>query len=131
MESVNTEQEEMVSLLLEQPEIEVNARNVYGETALHYAALHGKLAMVQKLLSACDIDPYIEDFNGQTATMNATKQGHEICVTLLLDKTIGAHQYSTNSTIKTLETPETNFPRFSADGHAAEQVYTSEKENIT
>ena len=112
MESVNIGEEEMVSLLLEQQGIDVNARNVYGETALHYAALHGQLALVQKLLAASDINPFIEDFNGQTAIMNARKQGHDVCVAVLLEKT--GNQEPGN--------PGNNCLRFSTEWRADEQV---------
>ena len=42
---------EVADLLLSQPGIQVNAKNRYGQSALHFACAKGNVASVKKLLS--------------------------------------------------------------------------------
>ena len=55
---------------------DVNARNEDGETALHAAALFGKLSRVRTLLDVGGADVGVRDESGGTALHNASASGH-------------------------------------------------------
>ena len=56
-----------LQLLKEDPSIDVNAQDVSGMTAMHYAAMYGYKEIVQRLLAHKDIKPALKDKQGQTA----------------------------------------------------------------
>ena len=60
-------QVDVVDVLIHTKDINVNAKDNEGKTALHYAALLEQKETVQKLLSAKGIDPTIKDNDGETA----------------------------------------------------------------
>ena len=67
--------ESRVRALMEANE-DVNARNEDGETALHAAALFGKLSRVRTLLDVGGADPTVRDESGGTALHDASASGH-------------------------------------------------------
>ena len=79
MVAVNDVNEPLVSLLLQQPGIQVNAKNIGGRTALHYAAYncHGTKGrkLIKLLLNFPGIDTEITNDDGDTPLMVA-KENH-------------------------------------------------------
>ena len=63
---------------------DLNARDMWGETPLHYAAMNGYVDSINVLLEAgADVDAR-EGFIGNTPLHNAASCGHEeICKTLI------------------------------------------------
>ena len=60
-----------VLLLLAQPDIEVNARDEMGRTALHFAVAFSNKAILRMLLGFPGLDPNVTNNNGRTAIMEA------------------------------------------------------------
>ena len=83
MEAVSVNHHELVSLLLDQEEIDVNARNVNNQTALHTACYDGNAEMVRMLLDAPGINKDVVDRHGRTPVMAAKEQGFKECVKLM------------------------------------------------
>ena len=78
--------QEMVSLLLQQPDIELNPKTQNtGETPLHLAAVYGHQEVVALLLQQPGIDTNAADLQGWTALHFAASNGQEEIVALLLD----------------------------------------------
>ena len=76
MEAVKDAKEPLVSLLLQQPGIQVNAKDNGGQTALHYAAFCSGTKgrkVIRLLLNFPSIDTMIRDCGGDTPLMIATK----------------------------------------------------------
>ena len=74
--AVTSQNEELVSLLLEQPGIDVNAKGVFGTRALHRAA--GRLStpdILRQLLDFPGIDREAKTENGRTPLMEAIVYG--------------------------------------------------------
>ena len=63
--------EEVVNLLLEQPSIEVNAKDDGDNTALHWACAGGNVAILNQLLAAPGILVNERNSNGRTPIMEA------------------------------------------------------------
>ena len=63
--------EAVVRLLLAQPDIEVNARDEIGRTALHFAVAFSNKAILRMLLGFPGLDPNVTNNNGRTAIMEA------------------------------------------------------------
>ena len=55
-----------LELLEQDPTIDVNAQDVGGMTALHYAVMYEKAAVVKALLDHPDIKPFLKSKEGQT-----------------------------------------------------------------
>ena len=73
---------EVVSLLLEQPTIEVNMVGPHDETALHLACIQPNEAALKRLLSAPGLE--MDGYSGQfTPIMFAVSHGNVECVRLL------------------------------------------------
>ena len=74
MLAVSTRNEPLVSLLLQQPGIQVNAKDKLGWTALHYATFckgeRGK-RVIRLLLNSPGIDTEVTDQNNKTPLMKA------------------------------------------------------------
>lgn len=68
--------------------VDINAKDSNGRTALHYAAMYGKLYLVQELLRR-GADPAQTSTSGDTALREAITKGHE-AVARLLKTTTGA-----------------------------------------
>ncbi len=65
----------MVAVLLEKGGVKVGGRDKWNLTALHYAARHGHLPVVARLLEAgADVD--VRDSYGFTPLIEAAEQGH-------------------------------------------------------
>ena len=77
--------QEMVSLLLQQPDIELNPRLDSGETPFHLAAAFGHQEVVALLLQQPGIDTNAVNPQGWTALHYAAANGQEEIVALLLD----------------------------------------------
>ena len=73
----------MVGILLRGEDVNPNLKGSFGETPLHYAAMHGWAGVVGSLLVWSDIDPHQEDENGDTPLSLANKNGHTRVVRLL------------------------------------------------
>ena len=81
MHAVQNKENEILELLLEQPEIDINSVNEIGDTALHVAGYYGNLWAVKKLVS----DPRIKTLNsrnndGKTPLLEAVMMGNVDCV---------------------------------------------------
>ena len=74
---------EVVSLLLEQPTIEVNMVGPHDETALHLACMYNKEAALRRLLSAPGLDMNGLYSGKFTPIMFAVGHGNLECVRLL------------------------------------------------
>lgn len=70
-------------LLDEDPSTDVNAQNVAGMTALHYAVMYEKTHVVKKLLEHKDIKPGLKDKQGRTALDIAREAGLDRMLELL------------------------------------------------
>ena len=71
-------------ILEQDPNLNINARDINGRTALHYAAMYKQLPVVKKLLARPDLSPYLRDKQGKTATDTAKEAGHDDIVELIL-----------------------------------------------
>ena len=76
---------EAVKALISQPNIDVNAQNEDGITALILAAFHGHTEVVKALISQPNIDVNAQDKDGDTALMLANTKGYTEIHGLLLD----------------------------------------------
>ena len=77
--------QEMVSLLLQQPDIELNPKTQNTWTPLHLAAFHGHHEVVALLLQQPGIDTNAVNPQGWTALHVAASNGQEEVLALLLD----------------------------------------------
>lgn len=76
----------MIDLLLAREDIDVNARNVHGETVLWYAAYAGRICALAKLLRRRNLDNDVPDaFLGMTPLALAVAHGHLSVTKALLD----------------------------------------------
>jgi ankyrin repeat protein len=82
MRAVYEEREQVVQVLLEQAEVNLNAKNDQGATALHLAAAKGNEALTRSLLLA-GADPSMGDRKGRTPENMAVAAGHENTAKLL------------------------------------------------
>ena len=82
MDALN-ERTDIVKMLLGHKDIDVNARNSYGHTALMWASGYGDANIVKILLGHKDIDVNAGDSYGYTASYWASKNGHDDVVELL------------------------------------------------
>ncbi|KOO52839.1 ankyrin repeat-containing protein, partial [Chrysochromulina tobinii] len=82
-----------VRLLLEAEAIEVNAKNIYDVTALHYAAAMGRLAIAKRLLEG-GADPTLRDIDGKTAIDDARRNGKSEVVALLSEPRYAARMHT-------------------------------------
>lgn len=81
---------EIVRLILGNIDVNVNAKDKFGMTALHYAAKNGYLSLVKALIENGTIDPNVRSSSAQvTAAMLAQEEGHKECLIAILkfDKT--------------------------------------------
>jgi hypothetical protein len=74
---------DIVELLLEQENIDINAKDNYGNTALMWAAYRGHKDIAEMLLEQENIDINAKDNNGSTALISAAQEGHKEVVELL------------------------------------------------
>ncbi len=72
-----------IQKILNQPDINVNLKNIYGATALIVAAQLGRTAMVEELLNKPDINVNARDCNGHTAADIAALRGYTQIVNLI------------------------------------------------
>jgi ankyrin repeat protein len=82
MRAVYEERYEVVQALLQHPEVNLDARNDQGATALHLAAGKGNEDLAQALLLA-GASPLVEDRGGRTPALTALRAGHERLAELL------------------------------------------------
>ena len=82
MRAVYEDRERVVQALLEQPGVQLDARNDQGATALYLAAVQGNEALTRALLLA-GADPRIGDRDGRAPENVATAAGHEKIARLL------------------------------------------------
>ena len=74
----------VVGLLLSSPGIQINAKDNFGKTALHYACAYGSLASLSKLLAAPQpLELNESDGNGETPIMLAIRSGNAEAVRML------------------------------------------------
>ena len=76
----------IVEILLKEPGIDVNRKDVNGSTALHLACRYGQVDLVQQLLHHPGSLYCLEwkDKWGETPLLTATRKGHLQCVKRLL-----------------------------------------------
>lgn len=82
MRAVYEEREEVVQAILEQPSVDLNAKNDQGATALHLAAVKGNAPLTRTLLLA-GASPRARDRKGRTPALLAVAAGHEEVAELL------------------------------------------------
>ena len=82
MRAVYEGREKVVQALLEQPDVDLNAKNDQGATALHLAAVKGNEALTRFLLFA-GANPLVGDRKGRTPENLAVAAGHENVAKLL------------------------------------------------
>ncbi len=82
MRAVYEGREKVVQALLEQPDVDLNAKNDQGATALHLAAVKGNEALTRLLLFA-GANPLMGDRKGRTPENLAGAAGHENVARLL------------------------------------------------
>ena len=86
MEAVRRKRGDLVSLLLEQPDIQVNAKNKDNWTALHFAVQaqhstkHNTKKMIRSLLNFPGINTEIVNDRGKTPLMMATRVNNKYFV---------------------------------------------------
>ncbi len=78
------QQEEIVAFLLNQPDTDVAAVDMFGLNAMHYAAFTGSLPVLKLLVDDGRIDKEAIDRDGDTALSIAAKRGSDEMVQLLL-----------------------------------------------
>lgn len=71
-----------VRMLVDQLKADINQRDEYDWTALHYAAVEGQFGIVELLL-AHDVDVTVRDRDGVTAAYRAHASGHRDVVSLI------------------------------------------------
>jgi hypothetical protein len=76
--------EMMIKLLSENPKVNPDAKDEYGQTPLSWAASKGHEAVVQELLATGKVDPDVEDRSRSTPLLKAASEGHEAVVQALL-----------------------------------------------
>ena len=81
--AIDSGDEEKVTRLLEQPGIDVNVRNIDGETALIRAVENGNIDISKMLLDA-GADVNVRNNDGNTALILASRTGKEAIVEMLL-----------------------------------------------
>ena len=64
-------------ILDQDPNLDINARDVNGRTALHYAVMYKRRPVVKKLLARADLSPYLRDKEGKTAADIAKETGQD------------------------------------------------------
>lgn len=82
MRAVYEERTEVVQALMEQSDVDLDARNEQGATALHLAAVKGNESLARALLLA-GASPVIQDRRGRTPAVTALAAGHEGVAELL------------------------------------------------
>ncbi|CDK30826.1 ankyrin repeat domain-containing protein [Candidatus Babela massiliensis] len=66
-------------------DIDVNQKDEYGRTALHYATLRGTIAIFHKLANSADIDANVQDNDGVTPLRMAAADRSVLCILALLE----------------------------------------------
>ncbi len=66
---------EYAEILLDDPDVNVNAQDLAGTTILMLASYYGHLQLVQLILSR-GADPSLQDKQGRTALQRAGESGH-------------------------------------------------------
>jgi ankyrin repeat protein len=70
MQAILDVDEGLVSTLLKDPDLDINARNTHiGDTALMYAAKSGNINIVNLLLNMPNIEKGLHDSEGKTASI--------------------------------------------------------------
>lgn len=82
MRAAYEERDAIVELLLGEPDVDLDARNDQGATALHLAAVKGNEGLARSLLEA-GASPSIRDRAGRTPALMAVVAGHEDMATIL------------------------------------------------
>jgi ankyrin repeat protein len=72
-----------VKLLLATGKADVEVKDENGYTALHHAALNGKLSVVMLLLTMGNAYKGTKSISGKTAERYATEKGHKEVVNLI------------------------------------------------
>ena len=85
MLAVSNNQEEVVDLLLSQPGIEVNAKDLSNYSALHYACMSGNVAILGKLLAAPGVQFNQKTMWGMTPIMLAIAHGQTDAAQMMAD----------------------------------------------
>jgi len=73
----------MLEFLLAQEGIDINHKNEYGNTALHFAVRYGDYGGVQLLLKQPEANKSLRNDSGDTAHDLAVKLGHSLIAALL------------------------------------------------
>lgn len=69
-----------LQILKDDPELDINAQDAIGMTALHYAVLYEKLEVVKALLEHQDIKPLLKNKQGETPLDIAQAIGHRTII---------------------------------------------------
>jgi ankyrin repeat protein len=85
MRAVYEARSRVVQALMEHPNVDLNAKNDQGATALHLAAVKGNEDLARVLLLG-GANPLIEDRSGRTPAMTALAAGHDQVAELLANR---------------------------------------------
>ena len=86
----------VLQLLKDDPTIDINAQDVSGMTALHYAVMNEYEEVVITLLAHKDIKPFLSDKQGRTALRIARERGLDKIIALLLSHPLTLAVEATN-----------------------------------
>ncbi len=82
----------VVGILLKHQQVDVNAVDDRGETALHHVATHGDVEIAQQLIEHC-ANPQLRNEQGQTPAMVAAASKHQQLVMPLSAEKNGCPQF--------------------------------------
>ncbi|KAI1775102.1 ankyrin repeat-containing domain protein [Hypoxylon cercidicola] len=86
MWAANDGLEPVVTILLQDRRVDINAKNIWEQTSLSRAARNGHNRVLSALLGRDDIEPDVQDTTGWTPLLQACMEGHCDVAKLLLNK---------------------------------------------
>ena len=83
MEAVVMNNRALTTLLLEQPDIKINLKDLKGRTVLHYAAYRASTTLIQMLLGVPGINKEAKCYKGVTPLKLGISRGNSVFVSIL------------------------------------------------
>ncbi|MFN6528135.1 ankyrin repeat domain-containing protein [Nostoc sp. ChiSLP03a] len=84
--AIETKKIEVINFLIQQPDLDINAKNIYGWGPLHKAANTGCLAIVHRLLNDERTDPRVTTEMGATTVYEAAFGSDEVEIIRMLEE---------------------------------------------